>query len=361
MTPKISIIVPVYNVEQYLPRCIDSILTQTFSDFELILVNDGSPDRCPNICDEYAIRDARIQVIHKENSGVSNSRNAGIEVSKGAYIAFVDSDDYLDKNYLKSLYDCQCDLAICGRETLDQEGNLISVLRYSADKRTGRHCFNFSDMYQKNMLYSPYSKLFRGDIIRKYKLRYNPDITWGEDGMFVADYLPYVTSLEVLPYTGYCYIKYNSKNNLSTKIRYDIIDMIAFSREYCIEKIKKSAPDAYETVQQVCIEDICFNCAYFLGEVIKSHMKFSEKQAILSHFLDNRYTQQVIANPKKYFSHDQLLLHSVLDYTDATGVLNTYRFLHFKRQIKKCIFAMYCALPQCIKNTYRTIKQRIKP
>ena len=96
----LSIIVPVYNVEQYLPRCIDSILNQTFATFELILVDDGSTDRCSIICDEYTKKDNRIKVIHKKNGGLSDARNVGIEKAKGKYISFIDSDDFIiDKTY----------------------------------------------------------------------------------------------------------------------------------------------------------------------------------------------------------------------------------------------------------------------
>ena len=92
---EVSIIVPIYNVEKYLPRCIESILAQTFTDFELILVDDGSPDRCGEICDYYKKKDKRVKVIHKENGGLSSARNAGINIAIGDYIGFVDSDDYI--------------------------------------------------------------------------------------------------------------------------------------------------------------------------------------------------------------------------------------------------------------------------
>ena len=92
----ISVIVPVYRVEEYLPRCVDSILAQTHSDLEVILVDDGSPDRCGAICDAYAAEDRRVTVIHKENGGLSSARNAGLEAAKGEYIAFVDSDDWIE-------------------------------------------------------------------------------------------------------------------------------------------------------------------------------------------------------------------------------------------------------------------------
>ena len=99
----ISVIVPIYNVEKYLPRCVDSLLTQTFRDFELILVEDGSPDNCAAICDNYAKSDPRIRVIHKTNGGLSDARNAGLRVSKGEYISFIDSDDWVAPDFLEHM------------------------------------------------------------------------------------------------------------------------------------------------------------------------------------------------------------------------------------------------------------------
>ena len=114
--PTISIIVPVYKVEQYLPRCVDSILAQTFTDFELILVDDGSPDNCGAICDTYAEKDSRVHVIHKKNGKASAARNAGIDICSGEWIAFVDPDDWIHRDYLRLLYtaaDKDIDVVIC--------------------------------------------------------------------------------------------------------------------------------------------------------------------------------------------------------------------------------------------------------
>ncbi len=117
--PIISVIVPVYNVEEYIHRCIDSILAQTFKEFELILVDDGSPDQSGKICDEYALIDSRIKVIHKKNGGLSDARNAGLEVAQGEYIGFVDSDDFIESDmYEKLLEACKensSQIAMCGR------------------------------------------------------------------------------------------------------------------------------------------------------------------------------------------------------------------------------------------------------
>lgn len=105
MKPLISIIVPVYNVEQYLQRCLNSIINQTYKNLEIILVDDGSPDQCPQICDDYAAKDNRIRVIHKANGGLSDARNVGLDICKGDYVSFVDSDDWIDANYVKTLFD----------------------------------------------------------------------------------------------------------------------------------------------------------------------------------------------------------------------------------------------------------------
>ena len=104
-SPNVSVVVPVYNVEEYLPECVESILRQSFSNFELILVDDGSPDNCGSICDSYAEKDSRVRVIHKKNGGLSDARNRGIEQAKGEFITFVDSDDIIYKDYLKYLYE----------------------------------------------------------------------------------------------------------------------------------------------------------------------------------------------------------------------------------------------------------------
>ena len=113
----ISVIVPVYKVEKYIHKCIESIINQTYDNLEIILIDDGSPDNCPKICDEYALRDNRIKVIHQENKGLSSARNKGIELAKGEYIGFVDSDDYIEPSMFQDLYNAivenNVDISIC--------------------------------------------------------------------------------------------------------------------------------------------------------------------------------------------------------------------------------------------------------
>ena len=128
--PLISIIVPIYNVEKYIKKCIESILAQTYTNLELILVDDGSPDRCPVICDEFAERDNRIVVIHKKNGGLSDARNAGLDIAQGKFIGFVDGDDYIAPQMYEILFDAlfknDADMSICNYVKVNEQYELIA-------------------------------------------------------------------------------------------------------------------------------------------------------------------------------------------------------------------------------------------
>lgn len=146
-----SIIIPVYNVEKYLHQCVESVLSQTFSDFEIVLVDDGSPDRCPEICDEFARNDARVKVIHKENGGLSDARNYGIKAANGKYLLFLDSDDYwgdvqaLEKTYKEILdYKENADIVIFQAQLLYPDGDIIPNSDYFVS--------NFNDMGKEEAL-----------------------------------------------------------------------------------------------------------------------------------------------------------------------------------------------------------------
>ncbi|ETI67554.1 glycosyltransferase family 2 protein [Neobacillus vireti] len=160
MNPKISVIVPIYNVEPYLCKCIDSILSQTFTDFELILVNDGSPDNCGAICDDYAKIDTRIKVIHKENGGLGSARNAGIKIAKGQYIGIIDSDDYIDEKMYEILYHNakthSSDVVVCDVVKVDVESQ--AVLKQGG--KTEYSIEHFTNIQALNQLYQPNEDMF---------------------------------------------------------------------------------------------------------------------------------------------------------------------------------------------------------
>lgn len=170
--PKISIIVPVYNVEKYLDRCIKSILNQTYKDFELILINDGSTDNSGNICDEYKKIDNRIVVIHKKNGGTSSARNDGIDIAKGKYIGFVDSDDYIEENMYYELYNDikinNSDISICkyiemDDNTIKHRGNLL--------KNSYSKIESLEELYKQNWaeFVVPWNKLYKSELIKEFR------------------------------------------------------------------------------------------------------------------------------------------------------------------------------------------------
>ena len=127
----ISVIVPIYKVEEYLDCCIRSIINQTYSNLEIILVDDGSPDGCPEICDAWVKKDSRIKVIHKENGGLSDARNAGMVIASGEYVAFIDSDDRVESEFIQKLYNVitehNADIAECAVSYVDENGNILRV------------------------------------------------------------------------------------------------------------------------------------------------------------------------------------------------------------------------------------------
>ena len=191
---KVSIIVPVFNVDKYLRQCLDSILTQTYTDWECILVDDGSKDSSGEICDEYINQDNRFRVFHKENGGVSSARNRGIEEARGEWLFFADADDTLDINCLKILLNetsKNCQLVMAGFRKYSDEGQLI------ADYDSKRHKIITKDeaiteLYiPSDLPYQGYlwCKLFSSAIIRKLGLTFDESIYFNEDRLFVMQYL----------------------------------------------------------------------------------------------------------------------------------------------------------------------------
>lgn len=210
--PEISVIVPVYNVEKYLRRCVDSILAQTFTDFEVLLIDDGSTDNSGIICDEYALKDERIRVIHKSNEGVSTARNCGIEKAVGKWISFIDSDDWVESNYCKVLFEEieDNDLLYWGTiQEYEDLGRTIYCPKYiCANNRTS---IEESILYlkQNNQKYEyfgfTWNKLFRTEILKKYHIRFIKGLTLKEDELFTSEYCRYIKTLKVLDKALYHY------------------------------------------------------------------------------------------------------------------------------------------------------------
>ncbi len=209
---KVSIIVPVYNAQDTIHRCVDSILNQEYSDFELILVNDGSKDLSGSICDEYATRDARVTVIHKENTGVSDTRNVGIEAAEGEYLQFVDADDWITADATKLMVreatGRNCELVITDfyrvvgkrashKGSIKEEGEMTraELAEHMKD--------NPADFYYGVL----WNKLFRKDIIIRHRIRMDENVSWCEDFLFNLEYLLHVNKVYILTVPVYYYLK----------------------------------------------------------------------------------------------------------------------------------------------------------
>ncbi len=206
--PTVSVIVPVYNAEGVVSRSVDSILAQSYQDFELILVDDGSTDGSGAICDNYAQQDGRVKVIHQENAGVSAARNAGLKVAQGEWVTFVDSDDIVLDGFLESLVaavnrDERIDLAYCGYAIV--EGS-TSIKTYRSATYIGKEQLH-NVLSSTKLLYrcSPWGKLFRRSIIADNGLQFDGNLTISEDRLFLYQYLIHVRGVATTSTVGYLY------------------------------------------------------------------------------------------------------------------------------------------------------------
>lgn len=184
--PELSIIVPIYKVEKYLKECVDSILNQTFTDFELILVDDGSPDDCPKMCDSYAQQDDRIRVIHQKNKGLSAARNVGIEMARGRWLGFIDSDDFVAPDFYEKLLAAAeaatADCAICSIQFVQEDGQLIQTPAEMCIKDgvcTGKEVLNTIARRVNTPYAVAWNKIYRRDVFKTMRYpegRANEDV-----------------------------------------------------------------------------------------------------------------------------------------------------------------------------------------
>lgn len=237
MNPKVSIIVPVYNVEKYLDRCMESLLNQTLKEIEIILVDDGSPDNCPQMCDDYAKKDSRVKVVHKANAGLGYARNSGLDVATGEYVAFVDSDDYVELDMYEQLYEAslnyQVQMVLCGFNR-DNKGyrskglvanmpSSMKVIDAKTDYITNLIGQMPNQYYSMYYGYAVWNILFSNKIINEYNIRFNSErIYLSEDILFQIEYAARVKEVLLYPVELYNYCL--NPGTLTTKYdktRYD--------------------------------------------------------------------------------------------------------------------------------------------
>lgn len=244
--PAISIIVPVYNAEKYIHKCIDSILSQTFADFELLLIDDGSRDNSGKICDEYANKDFRIKVFHKENGGVSSARQYGTEKANGEYIIHADSDDWVESNMLEDLYNCatkeNADMIICDYY-IDYKDNTFIIKQKPSE-------LNHKNVLKElfiNLHGSCCNKLIRSTFYKNFDIRFPENMWLCEDLYVIASILKHNPKISYVPHAYYHYVQdnnlYSLTKNINSSYAYDEFLLSTFSdlmsNENCLKQCRQ--------------------------------------------------------------------------------------------------------------------------
>lgn len=216
---EVSVIVPVYNASGYLRKCIHSILGQTFKNFELILINDGSEDHSGEICDEFAACDHRVRVIHQRNMGVSAARNQGLNNARGTYIMFCDADDWVREDWIAGLIngikEFPSSWIICGIEYIQNGVHTIIKPFTCKNDVVQKEISEYYLLYEKRLDGYCFNKIYRTEIIHSNAIRFDPAVTFGEDIDFNLQYLKYVKNIVGLPQSLYYY----NANNLDSATR----------------------------------------------------------------------------------------------------------------------------------------------
>ena len=317
----ISVIVPVYNVERYLHRCINSILAQSFSCFELLLINDGSNDNSDIICEEYANRDLRVRVFHKENGGVSSARNVGLDHAKGDYIMFVDSDDYMLPNMCElmvyTLEAKKTDLVICGTTEAGggfwrpQEDNDFSIKELKD---------SFIHLLHTELLSPPWNKIYKRCKIRNRRFR--EDISFGEDLIFNIQYLDTCENISFIKASPFYHEKENNSSlvvNFSRKRLLDIekvwviVDGFSENKKGLYYKYLRDltvyARQLFKTEQYSWVEKKCILKEWHSVSLLRKLNLFSYKVNYVNWFLLSLLKHEqwslanIVVNLKSYLKH----------------------------------------------------------
>lgn len=270
--PDISIIIPVYNAEHYIERCISSILVQSFKDFEILLINDGSTDKSPEICDILKKHDPRIHVYHKKNTGASDTRNYGIHLSTGKYLSFIDADDYIAKDMLQTLYEeaekTNSDMVMCNYY-IDSDKKLYpAAMKYDDMYATQSEVRNglLKRYYENNQtgLYSLCNKLFRRLLIEENKIKMDTKLVRGEDAWFVFDYLKVCSKVTYIPIPLYYY--YQNKNSIMHQVQLDQYEKWVYTRKRLLEENKSLK---FQLDNQQFYSGFCYKVCIYIRDLIK--------------------------------------------------------------------------------------------
>lgn len=215
----VSIIVPIYNSEKYLRKTLDSIYNQSYKDFEVILVNDGSKDKSLQICEEYKLKNKNTKLISLKNSGVSNARNEGLKNTKGEYICFLDSDDIIDKNYLDEMVKLirNSDIGVCSYEVIKYKNNETKIIKAMNNKTIDEILIT---LILNELLNPLWNKIYRTELIKKYNIKFDKDINLGEDLLFNLKYLSHCHDVSTTNLVLYQYYLRSSGLNSNNGMSY---------------------------------------------------------------------------------------------------------------------------------------------
>jgi len=321
-----TIIVPVYNVEDDLKQCVDSILKQSIEDFELILINDGSTDNSGKICDAYEKKDKRLKVIHKVNGGVSSARNAGLDIANGKYIVFVDSDDYVTYDYLEKLYNPSVDMVLCNMKYIQSNKESYRVLdnKIYGVFETGEEIIN--KIIESKYINSACSKMYKNNFIQNNNIRFKENISLGEDTIFVIDYINNIKSLEVKKDVIYNYISYD-RDTLSVfsekSIRY---------LEYLDEYIKDNLLRNHNLQPGKVFDKRRWDkYEWAIFKTISSEkMSFMEKRQILKSVFQNENYIELVKDIDIFMPNDTKIVREVLSTRSVNIVMSFFFICNFK-------------------------------
>lgn len=284
MAPLISIIVPVYKVEKTLHYCIESILQQTYKNFEVILIDDGSPDKSGEICDKYAEKDERIKVIHKENEGVSSARNTGFDNAKGEYIVCVDSDDYVNESYLQDFIDVleqhpDVQMLWCGFSIVkDYNRGIIQNVKYDeSGVIVESNRSEIMTLHQKWLDASPCTKLYLKKIIDDNNLRMDESLSLGEDLLFNFSYIDCCNSRKIY-HTNKCTYYYirTEEESLVNKFRPNMFEIYKRINDEILRYITKWGID--EEQMGLFYNSVYFSYEYCLKNTFHKNNTASKKE-----------------------------------------------------------------------------------
>ncbi|WP_307993505.1 glycosyltransferase [uncultured Intestinibacter sp.] len=284
MNQKISVIVPIYKVEDYLHRCVDSIINQTYTNLEIILVDDGSPDNCPMICDEYAEKDNRIKVIHKKNGGLSDARNAGLDIATGEYIGFVDSDDYISLSFYERLMNImivtESDIVECGVKKFKDSNEICDVKYENLNFSTFSTLEAMQNLITNHILSTTvWNKIYKREIIDK--LRFKVGKT-NEDDFYT--YLAFDNASKITKLNEELYYYLQREDSIMGK-RYKLNRLDEIEAKY--ERLKY-IEENYKNLILLAKKDVMFGCLYAYQQLLRNGKKTDIKkgQVILNKYID---------------------------------------------------------------------------